>query len=83
MALYLEPDSVLFLLFSLTFIATILYLPRHMSFIVGRAWFYMHGDAADAAKDVAEQTVALLTASSSTATADAVAGTAATIVREL
>lgn len=37
-------DSVLFLLFSLTFIATVLYLPQHVQFILGRAWFYMHGD---------------------------------------
>lgn len=74
--------SVVFLLFSLTFIATVLYLPRHMSFIVGRAWFYMHGDAADAAKGAAAQTLAVLTASS-TATAEAVSETVASVVREL
>ncbi|KAK3296911.1 uncharacterized protein B0H64DRAFT_430948 [Chaetomium fimeti] len=39
--------SVLFLLFSLTFIATVLYLPQHLQFIISRAWFYMHGDAFD------------------------------------
>jgi len=38
-------DSVLFLLFGLTFIATVLYLPHHVQFILNRAWFYMHGDA--------------------------------------
>ncbi len=43
------PDSVLFLLFSLTFIATVLYLPQHLQFIISRAWFYMHGDAFEAA----------------------------------
>ncbi|KAK4245829.1 hypothetical protein C7999DRAFT_15974 [Corynascus novoguineensis] len=37
--------SVLFLLVSLTFIATVLYLPQHLQFIISRAWFYMHGDA--------------------------------------
>ena len=36
--------SILFLIFSLTFIATILYLPHHIQFIVSRAWFYMHGE---------------------------------------
>ncbi|KAK3326294.1 hypothetical protein B0H66DRAFT_550575 [Apodospora peruviana] len=36
--------SVFFLLFSLTFIATVLYLPQHVQFIAHRAWFYMHGD---------------------------------------
>jgi len=42
-------DSVLFLLFSLTFIATVLYLPHHLQFIISRAWFYMHGDAFESA----------------------------------
>ncbi|AEO56913.1 hypothetical protein MYCTH_2033959, partial [Thermothelomyces thermophilus ATCC 42464] len=37
--------SVLFLLLSLTFIATVLYLPQHVQFIINRAWFYMHGDS--------------------------------------
>ncbi|PSR83369.1 hypothetical protein BD289DRAFT_370089 [Coniella lustricola] len=37
--------SVVFLLFSLTALATILYLPHHIMFLVGRAWFYIHGDA--------------------------------------
>lgn len=38
--------SIVFLLFSLTAIATILYLPHHLMFLVGRAWFYIHGDSA-------------------------------------
>ncbi|KAK3906424.1 hypothetical protein C8A05DRAFT_29703 [Staphylotrichum tortipilum] len=41
--------SVLFLLVSLTFIATVLYLPQHLQFIISRAWFYMHGDAFESA----------------------------------
>ncbi|KAK0754583.1 hypothetical protein B0T18DRAFT_312303 [Schizothecium vesticola] len=50
--------SVLFLIFSLTFIATVLYLPHHLQFIISRAWFYMHGDAQDAgAAAAAAQTV--------------------------
>ncbi|KAK1835422.1 hypothetical protein QBC39DRAFT_341340 [Podospora conica] len=48
--------SVLFLIFSLTFIATVLYLPHHLQFIISRAWFYMHGDA-PAAAAAAAQTV--------------------------
>ena len=73
-------DSILFLISSLTVIAMVLYFPQHVSFIVGRAWFYMHGDVS------AEGAVrAALTGSS--ATAAAVAGKAAeataTVVREL
>ncbi|KAK4127739.1 hypothetical protein N657DRAFT_653886 [Parathielavia appendiculata] len=39
--------SVLFLLCSLTFIASVLYLPEHVQFIINRAWFYMHGDSCE------------------------------------
>ncbi|KAL2106997.1 hypothetical protein VUR80DRAFT_5842 [Thermomyces stellatus] len=39
--------SVLFLLTSLTFIATFLYLPQHILFLLNRAWFYVHGDSID------------------------------------
>lgn len=39
--------SVLFLLTSLTFIATFLYLPQHILFLINRAWFYAHGDSVD------------------------------------
>lgn len=39
--------SVLFLLTSLTFIATFLYLPQHILFLLNRAWFYVHGDSVD------------------------------------
>lgn len=46
--------SVAFLLFSLTALATILYLPHHILFLAGRAWFYIHGDSAlEAAKETA------------------------------
>lgn len=41
------PGSVLFLLTSLTFIATFLYLPQHILFLLNRAWFYVHGDSID------------------------------------
>jgi hypothetical protein len=39
--------SVVFLIFSLTFIATILYLPHHTVFLLNRAWFYVNGDSVD------------------------------------
>ena len=42
-----HPGSVLFLLTSLTFIATFLYLPQHILFLLNRAWFYVHGDSVD------------------------------------
>ncbi|KAK4138739.1 hypothetical protein BT67DRAFT_370125 [Trichocladium antarcticum] len=41
--------SILFLLFSLTFIATVLYLPQHLQFVLTRAWFYINGDAHESA----------------------------------
>ncbi|KAK3351755.1 hypothetical protein B0H65DRAFT_507130 [Neurospora tetraspora] len=49
--------SVLFLLVSLTFIATFLYLPHHVQFIARRAWFYMHGDTQDSILDVVSNAV--------------------------
>jgi hypothetical protein len=39
--------TVLFLLTSLTVIGVVLYLPHHIGFIIGRAWFYIHGDSVD------------------------------------
>ncbi|KKA26900.1 hypothetical protein TD95_002134 [Thielaviopsis punctulata] len=38
--------SVLFLLVSIFTLATLLYLPHHIKFMVNRAWFYVHGDEA-------------------------------------
>ncbi|KAL5615628.1 hypothetical protein BROUX41_005666 [Berkeleyomyces rouxiae] len=38
--------SVLFLVTSLLSLATLLYLPQHIKFLVNRAWFYAHGDEA-------------------------------------
>lgn len=73
-------DSILFLISSLTVIAMVLYFPQHVSFIVGRAWFYMHGDVS------AEGAVrAALTGGSATAAAvgGKVAEATATVVREL
>lgn len=63
--------SVVFLLFSLTFIAAILYLPHHIAILVGRAWYYINGehvDIAASAKEVVQEITSsiLLQGSSST-----------------
>ena len=50
----LSLDSIVFLLFSLTFIAAILYLPHHISFLISRAWYYMHGEHIDVAVSAKE-----------------------------
>ncbi|KAK7953975.1 hypothetical protein PG988_014669 [Apiospora saccharicola] len=80
--------SVVFLLFSLTFIATILYLPQHMVLLYNRAWFYVHGDdnsgvdgvLGGLAKGALQKTVEALT---STSSADGSGETLGSIVREL
>lgn len=38
--------SVVFLLFSMTTIASALYLPQHLAFLIDRAWFYVNGGEA-------------------------------------
>lgn len=58
--------SFVFLLLSLTAIATILYLPHHIMFLVGRAWFYIHGDSA---LEVARETARTLVQTTKTAAA--------------
>ncbi|KAL1854786.1 hypothetical protein Daus18300_011382 [Diaporthe australafricana] len=59
--------SVVFLLFSLTAIATILYLPHHIMFLAGRAWFYIHGDSAvEAARETARNLAAAAAAATTT-----------------
>ncbi|KAK4148098.1 uncharacterized protein C8A04DRAFT_23891 [Dichotomopilus funicola] len=75
--------SVLFLLFSLTFIATVLYLPQHLQFIVSRAWFYMHGDSLDGgvAKGAIDVAAATTTAVGEALTS--IAAAAAERVKEL
>lgn len=39
--------STVFLLTALTFIATILYMPQHINFIMNRAYFYLLGQRVD------------------------------------
>ncbi|KAK3995074.1 hypothetical protein QBC44DRAFT_321126 [Cladorrhinum sp. PSN332] len=70
--------SILFLISSLTCIAMVLYFPQHVSFIVGRAWFYMHGDAAEGAVRAAFSGTA-----NAITGAGKVAEATATVIREL
>lgn len=39
----------MFLLFSLTFIAAVLYLPHHITILAGRVWYYINGESIDVA----------------------------------
>ena len=68
----LETDSVLFLLFSLTFIATVLYLPQHLQFVISRAWFYMHGDSHESAGGLAKGVLNSVVGTAAAATAETV-----------
>jgi hypothetical protein len=80
----LVTDSIFFLLFSLTFIAATLYLPHHMSFLIGRAWYYINGehiDVAVAAKEAVKEISANVL--QETATGDVLAQTVEAVVREL
>ncbi|AEO63416.1 2c32f542-c921-4676-8329-a18271153da7 [Thermothielavioides terrestris] len=74
--------SVLFLLVSLTFIATVLYLPQHVQFVISRAWFYMHGDGYESAAGGLAKGVVNSAVGTTTAAAAAVERTAEA-VREL
>lgn len=82
-----KKGSVVFLLFSLTAIATILYLPHHIMFLAGRAWFYIHGDSAvEAAGETARSlaAAAAAAAAATTPTAKAIATeTARAVVGEV
>jgi len=77
--------SFVFLLASLTFIATILYLPHHIIFLMNRAWFYAHGDSVDVlelTKD-AVHTLAQGALNAGTSTASSVGEAATEMIRDL
>jgi hypothetical protein len=76
-------DSVLFLLFSLTFIATFLYLPQHIAFIISRAWFYMHGDSVDVLELAKGAVEGMAQSVVGTGTTAAMAETTAQVLKEL
>ncbi|KAI0167140.1 hypothetical protein GGR52DRAFT_90124 [Hypoxylon sp. FL1284] len=77
--------SVVFLLYGLLAIATVLYLPQHVLFIINRAWFYVNGGESGIASNlVAGNKDAISLATSSTAkTIAAAVETADSISREL
>ncbi|KAM0324052.1 hypothetical protein ACHAQA_008240 [Verticillium albo-atrum] len=77
--------TILFLLGGLTFIATVLYLPQHIAFIVGRAWFYMNGEHVDVVELTKEAVDSALhqTAAFASTTAAVVVETAEAVAREL
>ncbi|KAL2152532.1 hypothetical protein VTH82DRAFT_5716 [Thermothelomyces myriococcoides] len=68
--------SLFFLLLSLTVIATVLYLPQHVQFIISRAWFYMHGESYESAAATAAKGAAAIGQALSSATGMAAAATA-------
>ncbi|KAJ9138753.1 hypothetical protein NKR19_g7730 [Coniochaeta hoffmannii] len=69
--------SILFLLFSLTFLASVLYLPQHIAFLVQRFLFYLRGENVDVV-GLAKEAVAGLTTQAQTQTQTA-AGAAVTV----
>lgn len=75
-------DSIFFLLCSLTFIAIVLYLPHHIYFLVGRAWYYVNGEHIDVEATVKEISASMLQETAK-ATAAEVVEAAETVVREL
>ncbi|OTA61056.1 hypothetical protein K449DRAFT_395761 [Hypoxylon sp. EC38] len=77
--------SVVFLLCGLLIIATVLYLPQHVLFIINRAWFYVNGGESGIMSNlVAGNKGALSLATSSTTTTMAAAtDMAESMIREL
>lgn len=78
--------SVVFLLCSLMTIATVLYLPQHVLFILSRAWFYVNGGDSGAAPNVVagnKNALSLATSSVAKTMAAAATETAESMRREL
>jgi hypothetical protein len=78
----LQTGSILFLLFSLTFLASVLYLPQHIAFLVQRGLFYLRGENVDVV-ELAKEAVARVATNAATATAVTVEKTVEAVVREL
>ncbi|KFH40251.1 hypothetical protein ACRE_090890 [Hapsidospora chrysogenum ATCC 11550] len=74
--------SILFLLCGLTCIAMVLYLPHHISFLVGRAWYYINGEHIDVGEVVKGELASVLHETATTV-AEAVSDAAETVVKEL
>jgi hypothetical protein len=50
--------SILFLLFSLTFLASVLYLPQHIGYALRRLVYYVRGETVDDVVGFAKEAVA-------------------------
>lgn len=82
----ISTGSVVFLLCGLLLIATILYLPQHVLFIINRAWFYVNGGDSSVASNVVagnKDALSLATSSATTTLAAAATETAERMSREL
>ncbi|KAI0810623.1 hypothetical protein GGR55DRAFT_678588 [Xylaria sp. FL0064] len=79
--------SLVFLLSAMGTIATILYLPQHILFVINRAWFYVNGGESSAAfgssSVVAAAKSALSLSVESVDSTEAVTSTATEVLREL
>ncbi|KAI0514405.1 hypothetical protein F5B22DRAFT_239531 [Xylaria bambusicola] len=76
--------SIVFLLSAMGSIATILYLPQHIVFIINRAWFYVNGGEGSGGLGSPSVVAAAKSALSlSLDNTDSVTSTATEIVREL
>lgn len=74
--------SVVFLIFSMTTIASALYLPQHLAFLIDRAWFYVNGGEASSGAALASVNKESLSLSVTSLAAAATKAAEAT-VREL
>ncbi|KAI1284463.1 hypothetical protein F5Y07DRAFT_4474 [Xylaria sp. FL0933] len=79
--------SLVFLLSAMGTIATILYLPQHILFVINRAWFYVNGGESSGAfgssSVVAAAKSALSLSVESVDSTEAVTTTATEVLREL
>ncbi|KAI0201116.1 hypothetical protein F4808DRAFT_139971 [Astrocystis sublimbata] len=75
--------SVVFLICAMGSIATILYLPQHILFIINRAWFYVNGGESSASTVIATAKTALSLSLDSADPTTTLVSTTTEIVREL
>ncbi|KAK0383386.1 hypothetical protein NLU13_9299 [Sarocladium strictum] len=75
--------SILFLLSGLGAIAAALYLPHHIYFLCGRAWYYINGEHIDVAASAREAVKVITEGASVGTTGEVLKETAEAVVREL
>ena len=78
-----KTGSVVFLLFGLFLIASILYLPQHIVFIANRAWFYASGGDMDSSSPAAAAAAAVQSNKDAVSLTVPGAATAESVMREL